>query len=179
MASEKRIKISRPISKQANALLRKLGRLERNARRIGTSADAKMAKLVSAATAKLQPIEAEMYQTFFELKALADGNRTELTDKGATKTVAFSAGTVNWRETPAKIDLTIDEIKLLAYLKRKGPKAFVRIRSEIDKAAMLKNPESAKKVPGVRIATREIFYAKPKRATAELSEQRMEKIKKS
>jgi len=60
---------------------------------------------------------------------------------------------------------------IIANLKLLGLEQFIRVKEEIDKKAMLKEPEVAKKIKGVSISQYEEFVVKPTELEIEIAAQ--------
>ncbi|MEI9885940.1 MAG: host-nuclease inhibitor Gam family protein [Rhizomicrobium sp.] len=106
-----------------------------------------------------------------QLEIWATAHRKRLTDDGATKTVKLPAGEMKWRDMPAAVKLRRgvkeDEIVALAIKERLG--RFTRVKYELNREAMLAEPEAAKLLDGVSIKSAgEEFYLRP--AGVELTE---------
>lgn len=103
-----------------------------------------------------------------EIESLSQGvhiyctaHRKRLTGDGKTKTFTFGAGAISWRMRPARVNLRGVE-KVLAFLMADRKLArFLRVKTEIDKEALLKEPEAAAAIPGVSIGQGEDFVIKP------------------
>ncbi|MFD1244145.1 host-nuclease inhibitor Gam family protein [Paralysiella testudinis] len=78
------------------------------------------------------------------LYAYAHEHRAELTDNGKSKTVAMGSGSIKWRKQPAKVEISGDVAAVLAALKRRRLGRFIRVKEELDKAALLKDPAAIK-----------------------------------
>ncbi len=97
-----------------------------------------------------------------------EAHRAELTDGGKKKTALFASGAVTWRMTPPKCSIKGAEA-VLALLQADAELArFVRVKSEINKEALLAEPEAAKAIKGVTISQVEEFAIEPH--AAELAE---------
>ena len=95
------------------------------------------------------------------LQTWCEAHRDELTKDGKAKTHRFAAGTVSWRARPPKVSIR-GAAKVLEFLVKQKLTRFIRVRREIDKEAMLKEPVVAAEVPGVRIGSGgEDFVIKP------------------
>ena len=69
-------------------------------------------------------------------------------------------GIFGWRMTPPAVSL--HNVKsVLEVLKRLNLKRFIRVKEEINKEAILKEPNIAKKVKGIFIRQDEEFFVKP------------------
>ena len=94
------------------------------------------------------------------LRAWCEANRAVLTDGGKRKFAELGTGRIEWRLAPQKV--TIKGVEdVLAAIKTLGL-AFVRTKEEIDKEAMLADPDKARLVPGVTIGSEgETFSVEP------------------
>jgi phage host-nuclease inhibitor protein Gam len=102
------------------------------------------------------------------LKMWAEANRDALT-AGKGKTVDLGTGTISWRNRPPSVRITIKE-GLVALLKTMKLHRFVRVTEEVDKEAMLREPDVARTVSGVFVKSAgEDFIVEP--FEAELAEQ--------
>jgi len=101
------------------------------------------------------------------IRALSDGvhlyceaHRDELTQGGKTKTANLSSGEIRWRLRPPSVVLKgID--KIIEAFKVLGLFRFIRTKEEIDKTAILAEPETVKNVRGIRIVQDEDFVIVP------------------
>lgn len=111
-------------------------------------------------TEKAEPLQKRRQELLLGIDAYAESHRGELTRGGKTKTVKLPSGEITWRLTPPKVSLRNIK-KVLAYLEGHGLERFIRIKPEVDKQAMLKEPELARTVPGVSIGQVEELIVKP------------------
>jgi phage host-nuclease inhibitor protein Gam len=88
-------------------------------------------------------------------KAIRDwckAHRQELTDNGARKYHDFPAGRVIWRKDPPSVSVPKKGIaQILLWLHAHKLARFIRVKEELDKEAMLAEPDLAATVPEVRI----------------------------
>lgn len=123
---------------------------------------------------------------FRGIQLYCDANRQQLLANTGTKTVDFGTGTAKWRYNPPKVriaggadgeEVVIDLIALKkAEAMARDDAAteaaygnFLRVKVEIDREAMLKNPDLARTITGVTIPKgSETFEIEP--FGAELSE---------
>lgn len=96
-----------------------------------------------------------------------EANRDTLTQGGKTKTAAFASGEVAWRLRPPSVRVTGKDAVLDA-LRRAGLRRFIREIQEVNKEAILNEPEAVALVPGIVISQGEDFIVTP--FEAELSE---------
>lgn len=94
------------------------------------------------------------------LYAFAENNRNILTDGRKRQTVEMSTGSFGWRMTPRSVSIQGEE-EVIETLEQFGLEDFIRIKKEIDKQAILKNPKAAAGIKGITIGQREEFFVKP------------------
>jgi phage host-nuclease inhibitor protein Gam len=89
-----------------------------------------------------------------------EANRDELTSGGKTKTANLASGEVKWRMRPPKVALRgLDNI--IDACKKLGLARFLRVKEEVNKDAMLAEPELAQTITGVSISQGEDFVIVP------------------
>ncbi len=99
------------------------------------------------------------------LQTYCEANRNTLTHEGKVKFHEFGTGRVNWRSRPPRVSVRAVEQVIEACKKLGLP--FVRVKEEINKEAMLADPERARLVPGVTISTEgEDFVIEPAEISA-------------
>lgn len=141
-----------------------IGELQRQIKAGSDELAAATAALKLAAEAQAAPLKAELKGRLTGLQGWADSNRESLTSGGKVKSFQLAGGKAGWRMDPDSIALKgVDAI--LARI-RKGKKfaAFLRVKFEIDKEAMLKDEASktlARKLDGVSVVQNEKFWAEP------------------
>jgi bacteriophage Mu gam like protein len=99
------------------------------------------------------------------IQAWCEAHRTELTGKG--KTANLVTGEVSWRQRPPSIVIRGAE-SVLEALRSLGLQRFIRTKDEVNKDAMLNEPELAATVAGVSVRKgAEDFVIKPFEQTGE------------
>jgi phage host-nuclease inhibitor protein Gam len=107
-----------------------------------------------------QPL-AELEEVRRGIQAWCEAHRAEITEGGRVKHHDFGTGRVLWRSRPPKVGLRQVE-KVIAAVKALGLVQFLRVREEVNKEAMLSDPERARQVAGVTIASEgEDFVIEP------------------
>ena len=152
-----------PVPKNLNEaaqFLAEIGQEQRATDEIRSNLNAKVDELKAEAIADDEPHQKKISELVEGLFAFAEGHRNELTDGGKRKTVEVPTGTFGWRMTPPAVSLRAVK-SVLKSLKSLKLKRFIRTKEEVDKEAMLKEPETAKTVQGVSISQHEEFVAKP------------------
>ena len=156
-----------PDSREAvDALIHEIGEHQRLRRAIELSLGGDIADLKAAAEAKAKPHAESIAEKMGQVHAWCLANRDEITEDGRTKTVRFGNGEVSWRNRPPRVALArgIKAEDLVATLRQLGRKfrKFLRLKIELNKEAMLEDPDLARTVPGVRIGSvGEDFTVKP------------------
>lgn len=90
----------------------------------------------------------------------AEANRDELTQHGKVKTHALPSGEILWRTRPPSVRVTGVEA-VLDLLRRSGLDRFIRIRQEVNREAILNEPEAVAFIPGLAISQIEDFVVVP------------------
>ena len=90
----------------------------------------------------------------------AEANREALTTNGKSKTVKLAAGEFSWRMRPPSVRITGEGI-VVAALKKLGLDRFIRTKEEIDKNAILADPDAVANVKGIALRQGEDFVIKP------------------
>jgi phage host-nuclease inhibitor protein Gam len=154
---------------EAMEAIARIGKLQREVARIEASLNDAIAKATEAAEKAAAPLRADTEAAIEGLKIYCEANRARLTDGGKTKTVEFATGKVSWRNRPASVKLRDKVEEIVARLKALKLARFIREKEEVDKDAMLKEPDVARTVAGVSIGSEgEDFAVEP--LEAELKE---------
>jgi len=95
------------------------------------------------------------------VQTYCEANRLALTNDGKVKYHDFGNGRINWRSRPPKVSIRGVEAAIEAFRKL-GLSAFIRTREELNKDAMLADPDKARLVNGVTISSEgEDFVIEP------------------
>ena len=162
---------------EAAQFLADIGQEQRATEEIRSGLNTAVDKLKTQAMADDEPHQKRISQLVEGLFAYAEAHRDELTDGGKRKTVEVPTGIFGWRMTPPAVSLR-DVKSILESLKSLKLKRFIRTKEEVDKEAMLKEPDVAKTVKGVSISQREEFVAKPAELEVEIATQ-VDKLKRA
>jgi len=135
---------------EAAADIRQIGDLQRQLAR----SSAEMNDAIAGITAKYQPVLdaiADRIKPLQEgVQAYCEAHRTELTGEGKTKTANLVTGEVQWRQRPPSVSVRGAD-SVIAALKGFGLTRFVRTKEEINKEAILNEPEAVKGVAGITV----------------------------
>lgn len=133
------------------ALIRQLGDTQRDlARRQAAMNDA-----IAAVTADHQPIIAALAESIARHQAAVqtwcEAHRDELTRGGRVKTANLVTGEVQWRARPPSVRVTGAET-VIDTLERLGLAAFIRVKREVNKDAILADQDAVAGVAGISIS---------------------------
>lgn len=129
----------------------RLGTLQRERQRIEADMNDRLAAIKEESEAKAKPIGEEISALARAIQAFCEAHRPALTD-GKVKYHRFGAGEINWRRRPPKVTVR-GAATVIAALKRLGLARFIRVKEEINKEAMLAEPDVAAGVAGVSIGS--------------------------
>lgn len=168
---------------EAAAMIKDYDASAREVARIEAEMNAGLIALKTKAEADAKPHADKAVELFKGLQLYCEANRQQLLGNSGTKTVDFGTGTVRWRWNPPKVRLSGGEEAIIDRITTKKAEAvarddaatdaafgnFLRVKIEIDKEAMLKNPDLARTIEGVSIGRGgETFEVEP--FGAEISE---------
>lgn len=150
---------------EAAAAVARIGELNRALARIKSDADDRIAEITRQAKEASVPLSETNAAAVEGLRIYCEANRARLTQNGKTKSVKFGTGTVSWRVRPRAVRVPRAREALegvIDRLKGLGLSRFLRVKEEIDKEAMRKEPEVAASVQGVSIGSAgEEFFVEP------------------
>ena len=136
---------------EAAAAIRQIGDNGRAIARLQADMNDAIGRLKEAAEAQAAPLVAANKGLVDGLRTWCEANRAALTGGGKVKFADLGTGRVEWRFAPPKVTIKGVEA-VIAAVKTLGL-PFLRVREEIDKEAMLREPERARLVPGVSIGS--------------------------
>ena len=140
--------------------IKKIGVAQRKLQRIEADMNDELAKIKERYENQGKPLREEIDRFQKGVQAWCEANRDQLTNGGKTKTAAFTTGEVNWRTRPPSVSIRGAEAVMDA-LKRLGLGRFIRSKEEINKEAILNEPEAVQGVAGIGISQGEDFNIEP------------------
>lgn len=150
--------------------IRKIARIQNEIDSIAQDYAEKILALQEEAKMKISPLKKNVDSIFTGIYAYCSANRPALLDKGR-KTIDLPSGTICWRYNPPSVlfkhGLKIADV--IAILKKKRLGKFVRVKHEINKEAILLNPDAVAKIPEIRIVQEETFNVKPNDLKTEIT----------
>jgi len=138
----------------------RIGRAQRERERIQADMNDQLAAIRANYEEQARP-HAETIKALSQgVQVWCDANREALTMGNKTKTANLASGEVRWRMRPPKVVIRGLEAVLEA-LKDLRLDRFVRVKEEVNKEAILADPEALKHVKGVSIDQGEDFVIVP------------------
>lgn len=136
---------------QVQTWIKALGDTQRELGRTETLMNDELAVITDNYKPHINTLTAKIKELQKGIQTWCEANRAELTD-GKSKTVKLVTGKISWRQRPPSVSLRkIDAV--LESLRTLGLQRFIRNKEEVNKDAMLAEPEIAKTVAGVTIKT--------------------------
>ena len=111
---------------------------------------------IAAVVEKYQPtidaLKKELPPLQSGVQSWCESHRAELTQSGKTKTVNMITGTVNWRIRPPSVSVRGSNT-VIELLKSKGLGRYIRTKEEINKDAVLSDPDGIRTIPGITVVS--------------------------
>lgn len=146
---------------QVQSAIKEIGDLSREHTRLTTEMNDKIGATSEQYAPQLKSLEKEIEPLQKAVQEYCEANRDELTEFGKTKTANFVTGEVQWRQRPPSVAIRGADA-VLESLQRLGLDRFIRTKNEINKDALLNEPDVAKGIAGITIKTGvEDFVIKP------------------
>ncbi len=144
-----------------DAMIRQLGDLRREIARIEADMNDRLARIKERFEERAEPLRDKATELLSGIEHYCAANREELTGGGKVKFHRFKNGDVNWRKRPSKVTLRGTEA-VIERLKELGLKRFIRTAEQVNKEAVLSDPEAVKSVKGLSIGSEgEDFVVEP------------------
>jgi len=137
-----------------------IGDLQRQRSRIEAAMNDEMAMVKERHEAEAQPLGERIAQLTQGVQMWCDVNRDALTRGGKVKTAQLPSGEISWRTTPPKVAIA-GVVAVIDCFRRLGLGQFIRTKEEINKEAILAEPEKVAMIKGIKITQKEEFVIKP------------------
>ncbi|MEN5083709.1 host-nuclease inhibitor Gam family protein [Bosea sp. TWI1241] len=132
--------------------VREIGDDRRRLARLEADMNDRIAKLKQQYEQQAEPVRERISGATEGLKMWAEANRAALTGGDKTKTVDLGTGEVKWRLRPPSVRVTkLDDV--LKRLRDLGLSKFIRVKEEVNKDALLAEPDAARTVAGISIGS--------------------------
>ncbi len=139
-------------AQEADVAIARIGSLQRERKRLETELNDKLAALKKEYADLARPHQNEIEMLFKAVQIFCEANRRELTRNEKVKFHAFHSGVISWRKRPPKVTLR-GVAAIMEHLKTLGLERFIRTKEEINKEAMLAEPNVAASIEGVKIGS--------------------------
>lgn len=145
---------------EAEERLANIGSAQRRVTEIEAAMNDEIAAIKTHYEAQAAPHNLSITDNFRDLQLWAEANRDSLC-VGKVKTVRMATGEILWRKRPPSVRIT-GAPAVIERLISFGLTVFVREKQEIDKDAILAEPDQVKGIQGIKVITDvEDFVAKP------------------
>lgn len=136
----------------AAADIRKIGDLLRLKLRKEADMNDKIASITQAYQPDFEVLQEQIDLLQTGVQAYCEAHRDELTNGGKTKSANLVTGEVMWRQKPPSVRVSKVEA-VIDMLKRLGLNKFVRTKEELNKDAILNEPDEVRGVAGLTIVS--------------------------
>ncbi len=164
MAKAKKLSSNYPVPQsdvEADAMIFDLGVVRRELVVAEAAMNDEIAAIRQRHEQQAEPLKQREAAVLGGLEMWAAANRERLTNGGRVKFYRFASGELKWRTRPPRVSVRGQEA-VIETLRSLGLVRFVRIKEEVNKEAMLAEPEVARAVAGVSIGTEgEDFVVEP------------------
>ena len=137
---------------EVETAIKEIGDLNRELERLAIEQNDKLAAITEEYAPLMNAVKEKLSPKQDAVQAWCESRRDELTQNGKTKTGSFNTGEVQWRQRPPSVGIRGAE-SVLESLRTLGLVRFIRTKKEVNKEAMLHEPELAATVAGVTIKT--------------------------
>ena len=142
--------------------IRTLGDIQREALRLETAMNDEVAEITARYTPQIENLKKQIKVLFKGIQDWCKTNRDELTNGGKTKTANLTTGTVSWRLGTPSCSVSRDVEGVIDTLRRMGLERFIRTKEEVNKEAVLAEPDAVKGIAGIKVNTAaESLYVAP------------------
>lgn len=145
---------------EVNAAIRDIGIAQRERDRIQAEMNDILADIKERYEAQAQPHKEQIEALSDGVHTWCEANRDQLTQNGKVKYANLPAGEIKWRTRPPRVSIRAAEA-VLDTLRRLGLTRFIRSKEEVNKEAMLAEPEAVSGIAGVKIEQGEDFVIVP------------------
>ncbi len=137
-----------------------IGRHQRDRVRIEAAMNDDLAKVREAWETQAAPHLEKIRALTEGVHLWCEANRDALTQGGKVKYAHLASGEVKWRMTPPKVVIRAVDV-VLDYLRQAGLDRFIRLKEEVNKEAILAEPEVVAHIKGISITQKEEFIVLP------------------
>ena len=137
---------------EAAADIRQMGDLQRQLLRVQAEMNDAIGHITQTYQPRMDALGEQIKGLQAGVQAFCEAHRDELTNGGKVKTANLVTGDVQWRQRPPSVSVRGIE-SVIEALKGFGLSRFVRTKDEVNKEAILNEPEAVKGVAGITVVT--------------------------
>lgn len=130
--------------------IKEIGDLQRQLERENLAQNDEIGAITEKYAPRIADLQDQLKPKQEAVQAWCESRRDELTQNGKSKTGNFNTGEVQWRQRPPSVGVRGTD-NVLENLRTLGLVRFIRIKEEINKDAMLNEPDIAATVAGITI----------------------------
>lgn len=145
---------------EVNEAIRLIGIAQRERAHITANMNDLMAAIKEEYETQAQPHKEQIERLSAGVHTWCEANRDQLTQNGKVKYASLPAGEIKWRTRPPSVSIRAAEA-VLETLRRLGLDRFIRSKEEVNKEAMLAEPDAVSGIAGVQIKQGEDFIIVP------------------
>lgn len=144
-----------------DAMIRQLGETRRGIDRIEADMNDQLAAIKEQFEKAAEPLRERADALLSGIEHFCATYRSELTKGGKVKHHRFKNGDVNWRKRPSKVTLRGAD-SVIERLKELSLKRFIRTTEQVNKEAILADPDAVQSIKGISIGSEgEDFVVEP------------------
>ncbi|WP_420996215.1 host-nuclease inhibitor Gam family protein [Cupriavidus sp. 30B13] len=148
------------------ATIRQIGDVSRDVARLAADMNDEIAAITSRYQEMIQPKQERLQAMQNGVQTWCEAHRDTLTGGGKVKSYSFITGQIQWRQRPPSCSVRGAEA-VIALLKGLSLDRFIRTKEEVNKEAVLNEPDAVLGVAGLSVVTGvEDFVIEPFEQTA-------------
>jgi phage host-nuclease inhibitor protein Gam len=145
---------------EAIEAIAEIGRRQRERIRIETAMNDELAAVRQKWEAQAAPHLEKIKQLSGAVQLWCEAHRALLTDNNKVKSARLASGDVKWRMRPPSVAIRAADV-VIGFLKQAGLDRFIRTKEEVNKEAILTEPEAVAHIKGITITQKEDFVIVP------------------
>lgn len=161
---------------EAGQFLTDLGALQLEQKKIEESFTRREVQLKAEKEVAISRLQRRLNELFLSLFIFYSRNREELTQRGRISIVELPGGSIQSFLTNPTVNIR-NKDRIIEVLKECGLDEFIKVVEDVDKIAILSEPEKVADIPGIKIMREEKFLARPALSNIAITES-IKKLKK-
>lgn len=146
---------------EVQGAIKEIGDKQRELQRLATEMNDELAAISERYAPLIEAVKDEIKPMQKGVQMWCEVHRNALTDNGKVKTAQLLTGEVSWRFKPPSVTVRNAEA-VIDVLEKVGLSRFVRVKKEVNKEAVLAEPQAVSAIEGISIKSgEEEFIIKP------------------